>query len=267
MIAQGPTAEVLQSDVVRQAYLGDVERRVMTAVLDLQRRVGGLRAVPRPVRRVARGRSPARPSRCSVRTASARPPSPGWPPGSWPRPRGRSLVDGVDMTGAPVAPLPAGRHHPRARGPLGVRHPHASRRTSCCRSARPGVAREVPAALDQAFTLFPALGQPPQAARRHAVGRRAADARRWPGCWSRSRSCWSPTSCRSGWRRSSSTRSTRASSACAAAGTALLIVEQHVGHALALCDRVVLLDHGAISWEGPAADAADRVVTAVFATD
>ena len=52
-----------------------------------------------------------------------------------------------------------------------------------------------------------------------------------------------------------------------AAGTALLIVEQHVGHALALCDRVVLLDHGAITWEGPSADAADRVVTAVFATD
>ena len=52
-----------------------------------------------------------------------------------------------------------------------------------------------------------------------------------------------------------------------AAGTALLIVEQHVGHALALCDRVVLLDHGAITWEGPSAEAADRVVTAVFATD
>jgi branched-chain amino acid transport system ATP-binding protein len=51
------------------------------------------------------------------------------------------------------------------------------------------------------------------------------------------------------------------------AGTALLIVEQHVGHALALCDRVVLLDHGAVSWEGLAADAADRVVTAVFAAD
>ena len=51
------------------------------------------------------------------------------------------------------------------------------------------------------------------------------------------------------------------------AGTALLIVEQHVGHALALCDRVVLLDHGAIAWEGPSSEAADRVVTAVFATD
>jgi branched-chain amino acid transport system ATP-binding protein len=47
-------------------------------------------------------------------------------------------------------------------------------------------------------------------------------------------------------------------------GTSLLIVEQHVGHALALCDRVVLLDHGAVAWEGSPADAADRVVTKVF---
>ncbi|MGQ0832855.1 MAG: ABC transporter ATP-binding protein [Microthrixaceae bacterium] len=47
-------------------------------------------------------------------------------------------------------------------------------------------------------------------------------------------------------------------------GTALLIVEQHVGHALALCDRVVLLDHGSVTWEGPSAEAASRVVTKVF---
>jgi branched-chain amino acid transport system ATP-binding protein len=47
-------------------------------------------------------------------------------------------------------------------------------------------------------------------------------------------------------------------------GTSLLIVEQHVGHALALCDRVVLLDHGAVSWEGTPADAAEHVVTDVF---
>lgn len=49
-----------------------------------------------------------------------------------------------------------------------------------------------------------------------------------------------------------------------AAGTALLIVEQHVGHALALCDRVVLLDHGTVAWTGDAVDAADRVATRVF---
>jgi len=49
-----------------------------------------------------------------------------------------------------------------------------------------------------------------------------------------------------------------------AAGTSLLIVEQHVGHALALCDRVVVLDHGAVSWEGPSADAVSHVVTKAF---
>ena len=47
-------------------------------------------------------------------------------------------------------------------------------------------------------------------------------------------------------------------------GTALLIVEQQIGHALDLCDRVVLLDHGSVTWEGPAADAGDRVVREVF---
>jgi branched-chain amino acid transport system ATP-binding protein len=45
------------------------------------------------------------------------------------------------------------------------------------------------------------------------------------------------------------------------AGTALLVVEQHVGPALALCDRVVILDHGAVSWQGAAADAKERVMT------
>lgn len=47
-------------------------------------------------------------------------------------------------------------------------------------------------------------------------------------------------------------------------GTALLIVEQHVQHALDVCDRVALLDHGTIAWEGPAADAAEVVVTHMF---
>jgi branched-chain amino acid transport system ATP-binding protein len=49
-----------------------------------------------------------------------------------------------------------------------------------------------------------------------------------------------------------------------AEGTSLLIVEQQIGHALALCDRVVLLEHGSVVWEGPAAEAGDRVVAKVF---
>jgi branched-chain amino acid transport system ATP-binding protein len=48
------------------------------------------------------------------------------------------------------------------------------------------------------------------------------------------------------------------------AGTSLLIVEQHVPHALALCDRVVLLGHGAVAWDGPSADAADVISATIF---
>jgi branched-chain amino acid transport system ATP-binding protein len=47
-------------------------------------------------------------------------------------------------------------------------------------------------------------------------------------------------------------------------GTALLIVEQQVGHALRLCDRVAVLDHGVVAWEGASADAADRVTMHLF---
>lgn len=49
-----------------------------------------------------------------------------------------------------------------------------------------------------------------------------------------------------------------------AEGTSLLIVEQHVSHALALCDRVLLLEHGSIIWEGPPSEAEERVVARIF---
>ena len=47
-------------------------------------------------------------------------------------------------------------------------------------------------------------------------------------------------------------------------GTSLLIVEQHVTHALELCDRIVLLDHGRIDWEGPADGAREIVASRLF---
>ena len=47
-------------------------------------------------------------------------------------------------------------------------------------------------------------------------------------------------------------------------GTALLVVEQHVGHALRLCDQVAVLDHGSVSWSGASAEAADHVRTHLF---
>lgn len=50
------------------------------------------------------------------------------------------------------------------------------------------------------------------------------------------------------------------------AGTSLLIVEQHVGPALAVSDRVYLLSQGRVAWEGAAADADDVVVSHMFET-
>lgn len=43
------------------------------------------------------------------------------------------------------------------------------------------------------------------------------------------------------------------------AGVALLVIEQHISHALELCDRVVVMEHGQVSWTGPSADAMERV--------
>jgi branched-chain amino acid transport system ATP-binding protein len=46
-------------------------------------------------------------------------------------------------------------------------------------------------------------------------------------------------------------------------GSSLLIVEQQVSHALHLCDRVAVLEHGCITWTGNTADA-EGVVSHLF---
>ena len=46
-------------------------------------------------------------------------------------------------------------------------------------------------------------------------------------------------------------------------GTSMLVVEQHISHALRLCDRVAVLDHGTVSWTGTTDDATG-VVTQSF---
>lgn len=48
------------------------------------------------------------------------------------------------------------------------------------------------------------------------------------------------------------------------AGASLLIVEQHVGHALAIADHVVLMTHGEATWQGSAADAAEVVADGIL---
>ena len=49
-----------------------------------------------------------------------------------------------------------------------------------------------------------------------------------------------------------------------ATGTALLIVEQQVGHALDLCDRAAVLEHGLISWQGPTGEAGAVLESRLF---
>ncbi len=46
-----------------------------------------------------------------------------------------------------------------------------------------------------------------------------------------------------------------------AAGTALLIVEQHLDHALAIADEVVVLDRGEVGFVGPAHELGDRAAS------
>ena len=48
------------------------------------------------------------------------------------------------------------------------------------------------------------------------------------------------------------------------AGTALLIVEQQVGHALRLCDRAAVLEHGLITWQGPSNEAGAVLESRLF---
>ena len=50
------------------------------------------------------------------------------------------------------------------------------------------------------------------------------------------------------------------------AGTALLIVEQQVGHALELCDQAAVLEHGMITWQGPSQEAGAVLETRLFET-
>ena len=49
-----------------------------------------------------------------------------------------------------------------------------------------------------------------------------------------------------------------------ATGTALLIVEQQVGHALELCDRAAVLEHGMITWQGPSKEAGAVLESRLF---
>ena len=175
---------------------------------------------------------------------------------------GAVRVQGEDLTGAPAHRFArAGvAHAPEGRSVFATLSVEENLRLSFRRSAgRQGV----PAALDQAFDRFPALGQRRgQLAgtlsggeqRMLSLARVLVEAPRLLVADELSLGL-APIVVDEIYSELERLRG---------AGTSRLIVEQHVAHALDLCDRVVLLERGAIAWEGPAADAGDRVVAEVF---
>ena len=94
-----------------------------------------------------------------------------------------------------------------------------------------------------------------QPARRRAVGRRAADARRRPGADGQRRGCSCSTSRRSGSPRSSSSSSTQTlGDVVRELGVTTMVVEQNAQLALQLAERAYLLEVGEIVREGSAAE-------------
>jgi branched-chain amino acid transport system ATP-binding protein len=171
-------------------------------------------------------------------------------------------VDGVDMTGALTHRFARAGvvHAPEGRSVFATLTVQENLMLSFRQSRGRG---GVPAAVDQAFELFPMLGQ----RRRQLAGTLSGGEQRM---LSMARVLvetpkvlvadelslgLAPIVVDEVYANLERLRGT---------GTSLLIVEQHVGHALALCDRVVLLDHGAVSWEGTPADAPEHVVTKAF---
>ena len=175
---------------------------------------------------------------------------------------GTVAVDGADVTGAPPHRFArAGiAHAPEGRSVFATLTVEENLRLSFRRSKG---RRGVPAALDQAFTQFPALGR----RRRQVAGTLSGGEQRMlslarvlveaPALLVADELSLglAPIVVDELYAELSRLRSE---------GTALLIVEQHIPHALALCDRVVLLEHGAVVWEGPAAESGDRVAAKVF---
>ena len=87
-------------------------------------------------------------------------------------------------------------------------------------------------------------------------GRPATDARARDGTRSTNPRCSSSTSCRSGSRRSWSSRCSRSSATSRRAGLTMIIVEQSLNVALAVADRAVFMEKGEIRFEGPAQELA-----------
>lgn len=170
---------------------------------------------------------------------------------------GAVLVDGADLRGAPAHRFArAGvSHAPEGRSVFATLTVEENLRLSFRRSHG---RRAVPVALDRAFTRFPALAE-----RRHQVAGTLSGGEQRLLSLARvmveEPRLLVADELSLGLAPIVVDRIYADLARLHSQGTALLVVEQHVGHALALCDRAVLLDHGAVAWEGLAAEAHDRV--------
>jgi branched-chain amino acid transport system ATP-binding protein len=175
---------------------------------------------------------------------------------------GAVLVDGDDLSGAPAYRFAwAGlAHAPEGRSVFATLSVEENLRLSFRRSKG---RRAVPAALDRAFTRFPALAQ----RRQQLAGSLSGGEQRMLAL------------ARVLVEEPKALVADELSLGLAPiivdqiygdlarlreAGTALLIVEQHIANAVELSDRAVLLEHGSVAWAGPAAEAERRVTSTLF---
>ena len=169
---------------------------------------------------------------------------------------GAVRFDGVDITGMKpwdIAPLGIVQA-PEGRSVFGTLTVEENLTLDFRRSlGRQGRRRRARARV----RAVPAARRAAQAARRQPLRRRAADARRSRGCSCGRRGCSSSTSCRSDCRRSRSTTVYATLDQVRREGTTLLLIEQYVGHALRIADSAVLLQHGEVVFDGPAAELGD----------
>ncbi|HEX6237609.1 MAG TPA: ABC transporter ATP-binding protein [Acidimicrobiales bacterium] len=175
---------------------------------------------------------------------------------------GAVLVDGDDLSGAPAYrfALAGLAHAPEGRSVFATLSVEENLRLSFRRSKG---RRGVSAALDDAFSRFPALAQ-----RRHQLASTLSGGEQRMLALARvlveAPKLLVADELSLGLAPIIVDQIYRDLARLREAGTALLIVEQHIAHAVGLCDRAVLLEHGSVGWAGPAAEAESRVVSTVF---
>ena len=164
-----------------------------------------------------------------------------------PRPSGRITFDGRDITELPGHERVELGHLPGARGPG---HLPGHDRAGEPRDGRLRPDRAPQASVDddleRVFDALPPPGRAAQADGRHAVRRRAADARHRPGADGPTPSCCCSTSRRWAWRRMLVAQIFSIITEINRQGTTVLLVEQNAAQALPRAHRAYVLETGRV---------------------